>query len=363
MSEGSGPAGDADPVIDIAAGALSAEELVRTEELVDEQALGLEGTRRSTLQRRRYLVNLIQGQGLVAVLVALIVIFWTSSPYFMNVGNWTVIAQLSAILGILAVSQTLLVVSGGIDISVGSTVACASAVIGYLVLHHFTTWEAMGVVLVGGAGIGLINGSIVVRLDVNPLVTTLGMYSILLGASYVIIGTASIPVSSGLMNFLAGRIAGFPTAFVFFMAILLIGIAVSRGTAVGRHIYAIGDNEESAKRAGINTRRIRITLFVISGLFAAFAGVLTTAQLATASPQIGASYLLSVITAVVLGGTRLQGGRGGLIGTLVAVAILGVLQNGFALLQVNAFAQDAVQGFLLILAVLVDQASTRLEVR
>jgi ribose/xylose/arabinose/galactoside ABC-type transport system permease subunit len=331
------------------------------EEMVDDRAHGLETARRDTLQRRRTMVRLIQGQGLVLVLVALIVIFWSSSPYFMNVPNWTVIAQLSAILGILAVSQTLLVLSEGIDISVGSTVACSSAVLGWLVLHHASTFEALMVVLVGGCLVGLVNGSIVVGLKVNPLVTTLGMYSILLGASYTIIGTASIPVSSGLFRFLAGRIAGFPTAFVMFVVIWVVALAVSRGTAVGRHIYAIGDNEEAAARAGINTRRIKISLFVLSGLFAAFAGVLTTAQLSTASPQIGASYLLSVVTAVVLGGTRLQGGRGGLLGTLIAVAILGVLQNGFALLQVNAFAQDIVQGILLILAVLVDQTTTRLE--
>jgi ribose transport system permease protein len=211
--------------------------------------------------------------------------------------------------------------------------------------------------------IGMINGTIVVKMGVDPLVVTLGMYSILLGTSYTIVGTQSLPVSSPIFDFLSGNVGDVPWVFIIFAVIWVIGLLVSHFTAVGRHIYAIGDNEESAARAGIHTARIRISLFVISGLFAALAGVLTTAQLGTSSPAVGATYLLSVVTAVVLGGTRLSGGRGGLVGTLIAIAILGVVQNGFALLEANAFTQNIVLGFLLVAAVLVDQTTSRFERR
>lgn len=331
---------------------------------VDESEGGLERARQTTLDRRRALVRLLQGQGLLLVLVALIVVFWVSSPYFMVVANWSVIAQISALLGILAVSQTLLVVSGGIDISVGSTVACSCAMIGYLSLDHgFTILEACVVVLVGSALVGLVNGTIVVKLNVNPLVVTLGMYSILLGLAYTIVGTQSLPVSSSFFNFVSGQVGPVPWVFIIFAVFWGIGMLISHFTAVGRHIYAIGDNREAAERAGLHTNRIRIMLFVVSALVAGVVGILTTAQLSTSSPDVGSTYLLSVITVVVLGGTRLSGGRGGLFGTLIAIAILGVLQNGFALLQFTSFTQDIVLGFLLIAAVLVDQTTSRFERR
>jgi ribose/xylose/arabinose/galactoside ABC-type transport system permease subunit len=349
--EGAGPA----PVVPDAA--------KHAEERADQKAVGLEGTRQTTLERRRAMLHLLQRQGLLVVLIGLIITFWASSPYFMSTGNWGVIAQISAVLGILAVSQTLLVVSGGIDISVGSAVGCSSALIAYLVLHHVTAVEAGAIVLAAGAGVGLINGTIIVKLGVNPLVTTLGMYSMLFGLSFVIIGPESVSVSSGVFRFLASSVNFIPVAFVIFVVMLIIGILVARQTALGRHIYAIGDQEEAAARAGINTQRVRLLLFVFSGFIAAFAGVLTTAQLSSGSAQVGGTYLLSVVTAVVLGGTRLSGGRGGLFGTFIAVMILGVLQNGFALLQVNSYLQNVVLGFLLILAVLVDQTASRLERR
>jgi ribose transport system permease protein len=335
-----------------------------SEVAVDDHLLGLEGERQTALERRRDLIRLLQNQGLLVVLIALTAFFWIKSPYFMSVSNWSIIAQISAILGILAVGQTLLVLAGGIDISVGSVVACSSAVISYLVVHGLNTIEATVVVLFAGAAVGLVIGVIIVKLDVNPLVTTLGMYSILLGLSYTIAGFQSVPVNSAFYSFLQGSIfQQLPWVFVFFVVTFLIGLVVARQTAVGRHIYAIGDNEEAAARAGINTHRIRMGLYVMSGLLGAFAGVLTTAQLSAASPEVGQTYLLAVVTAVVLGGTRLSGGRGGLFGTFVAVAILSVLENGLALLQQSHFMQDIFLGTLLIAAVLFDQLTSSYERR
>ena len=345
----------ADPVMDLVARATR-----QAEQMIDAQAEQV-AARQSALNRRRVMIGLAQRQGLLAVLAVLVVIFWTSNPYFMTVGNWSTIGRISAILGILAVSQTLLVIAGEIDISVGSVVACSSALIGLLVQHHLTSLEASLIVLAGGVLVGLVTGAIIVYLEVNSLVTTLGMYSILLGVGFLILGTQTLPVNSGLFSFLAGQVGPVPWMFILFLVIWAVGLALSKLTAVGRHIYAIGDSEEAAKRAGVNTARVRIGLYVASGALASFGGVLTTAELNTASPQVGATYLLSVVTAVVLGGTRLTGGRGGLMGTMIAIAILSILQNGFALLQVSSYAQNVVLGGLLILAVLVDQTTSRFE--
>jgi ribose transport system permease protein len=341
----------------------AAEAAHASEVLTDQEVLGLEQERQTALDRRRTTIRLLQNQGLLVVLAGTIVFFWIKSPFFMSVSNWSIIAQISAILGMLAVGQTLLVISGGIDISVGSVVACSSALIAYLVVHGLDTIEATIVVLAGGAGVGLVIALLVVRLNVNPLVTTLGMYSILLGVAYQIAGFQSVPVTSGFYTFLQGSIGQLPWVFVFFVIIWLVGLLIARQTAVGRHIYAIGDSEQAAARAGINTARVRTMLYVMSGMLGAWAGVLTTAQLSTASPDVGQTYLLAVVTAVVLGGTRLSGGRGGLFGTFVAVTILGVVENGLALLQESAFMQDVVLGVLLIAAVLFDQVTSSYERR
>jgi ribose transport system permease protein len=188
------------------------------------------------------------------------------------------------------------------------------------------------------------------------------MYLILYGVSYQIIGTSTITIGADHFPFIgAGFVWGIPMTAVIFIGLWLVGFAVLRGTAVGRHIYAIGDNLEAADRAGIRTRRVRILLFMLSAASGALAGILITGQLTTASAEIGAPYLLSVVIAVILGGTSLAGGRGTLFGTLVAVAILGVLQNNFAIHGLPVTTQDIVEGALLIVAVNFDRLVSRLE--
>ena len=147
----------------------------------------------------------------------------------------------------------------------------------------------------------------------------------------------------------------------FFLGLWVIGLVVARWTALGRHIYATGDNFDAAVRAGIQANVLRMGLFIATALSAGLAGIITTSELGSAAPQIGDPYLLSVITAVILGGASLRGGRGTMLGTLVAVAILGVLQNGFALLQFSTYLEDTVLGSLLILAVLTDRLVRRAE--
>lgn len=297
-----------------------------------------------------------RGQGLLGMLIVLIVIFWIASPYFFNLNNFLDIGAVVGILGIMAVAQTLLMISGGIDISLGSNAATSAVTMVIVHQSGVNIWAAAGIGLLIGAGIGALNGFVTVFFGVDPLVTTLGTFSIFQGLAYVIAESRTLIIDSDSFSFLGtGSIGSVPFPLILFALVLLAGIFVERFTRFGRAIYAIGGNFEAARNSGIRVNAMRFTLYVVSGVSGAIAGLLVTSQLSSAAPQIGTSYLLAVITAVILGGASLKGGRGSLVGTLIAVAILGVLQNGFALLQWSSFAQSIVLGVFLIVAVLLDQ--------
>lgn len=329
-------------------------------EIAQDQNVG--DRRKRQLERRRHFAERLQGQGLLLILAGVIVIMWSSSPYFMSVDNLFTAAAVVSILGIMAVAETMLIISGEIDISIGSVMALTSVVIGTLVGNGWNVWAAVVVSLVLAAGIGAANGVLTVWLRINSLVVTLGMYSIVLGVAYVLSDSSTVIIDGDGFSWLgSAAVWRIPVPVFFFLAVWLIGQYVLRSTALGRHVYAVGDNAESAVRAGVRADGLRIGLFIAMSLSAALAGIIVTSQLSSAAPQIGDPYLLSVVTAVILGGASLAGGRGTLRGTLIAIAILGVLQNGFALLQYSVYTQYIVQGGLLIFAVLTDQLVRRAE--
>ncbi len=327
---------------------------------VEEEQRSLENERR--LARRRRFLQRVQQQGLGLVLIIVVCIMWASSPYFMNRYNLLTAASVVSILGIMAVTETLLVIAAEIDISIGGVMALVSVVVGLLVGHGLNIWLAAALGMVVAAIVGAINGIITVFFKINSLVTTLGTFSIATGLAYVLSGTTTVQISGSGFQFLgSGNIFSVPSTVYFFVAIWLVGAFIARFTTLGRHIYATGDNIDAADRSGIRPNKIRIGLFVFNSLAAGFAGLVVTSELVSSAPQIGDPYLLAVVTAVILGGSSLTGGRGRLSGTLLAVAILGVVQNGFALLEFSSYLQNLVTGCLLILAVLVDQFVRRAE--
>lgn len=312
-------------------------------------------------QRRARFVRTLQTQVVAGVLVVLVVTFSLASPHFFSLSNLLDIGATFGILGIMAVTQTFLVISKGIDISIGSVAAVVGVLLGFFYINGVNIWVATLLSLLAGCAIGLFNGFLVVRLGLDPLVATLGAYSIFLGAAYVISGVRTLVISDPVFNFLgAGNIVGIPFTFVVFIIVFAVGLFIERRTVAGRAVFAIGGNQEAARLSGIRVTRIRLVLYALSSLSAAVAGILLASQLGTSSPNVGTTYLLSVVTAVVLGGSSLDGGRGSLLGTLLAVAILGVLQNGFALLAFSSFAQQMVLGGLLIAAVALDTATRKM---
>jgi ribose transport system permease protein len=262
----------------------------------------------------------------------------------------------------MAVAETLVIIMGEIDVSIGSVMALTSVLIGLLVGQGLNPWVASLVALLAASGVGLVNGVLVVFFKINSLVVTLGMYSVALGVAYVLSNSSTVAIGgSGFGTIGSGTVGSVPVQVFIFLGIWTAAYAVLRLTALGRHIYAVGNNYEAAVRAGIRADALQIGLFVTMSVSAAVAGIIVTSELSSAAPQIGDPYLLSVITAAILGGASLAGGRGTLVGTLIAVAILGVLQNGFALLSLSVYTQYIVLGSLLILAVLTDQLARRAE--
>ncbi|MCU1489062.1 MAG: hypothetical protein JWM85_467, partial [Acidimicrobiaceae bacterium] len=322
-------------------------------DLNDERVAVLQEQR---LAQRRRFIERLQGEGLILVFGLVFVVMWASSPYFLTVANLLTAASVVSVLGIMAVLETLIVIVGEIDISIGSVMAATSVMIGLLVTSGLDVWLAAVIGLAFAGAVGAINGLITVYFKINSLVTTLGTYSIFLGIAYVVSNTMTVNIGGeGFSKLGSGTILSIPVPVFFFVAIWAAVFFVARFTVLGRHIYATGDSYEAALRAGIQADRLRIGLFVAIGLSAGVAGILVTSELGSAAPQIGDPYLLSVVTAVILGGASLRGGRGTMLGTLVAVAILGVLQNGFALLQFSSFLENTVIGCLLIFAVLTDR--------
>lgn len=337
-----------------------AETLATQAEIAADQSTG--DRRKQQLERRRRYAERLQNQGLLLILAAVIGIMWWSSPYFMSVDNLFTAAAVVSILGIMAVLETMLIISGEIDISIGSVMALTSVVIGALVGDGMNVWLAVVISLFLAAGIGAVNGGLTVFLKINSLVVTLGMYSIVLGVAYVLSDSTTVIIDGNGFDWIGSSyVWRIPVPVFFFLAVWIIGQFVLRTTALGRHVYAVGDNAESAVRAGVRADGLRVGLFIGMSLSAALAGIIVTSQLSSAAPQIGDPYLLSVVTAVILGGASLAGGRGTLRGTLISIAILGVLQNGFALLQYSVYTQYIVQGGLLIFAVLTDQLVRRAE--
>ena len=316
---------------------------------------------RKEVARGRRLATLIQGQGLLAMALLICIYFGLSSPFFFTTGNVLIIGATAAPLGIMALAQTFLILSGGIDVSVGSVVAISTVTAGLLMQAGLDFWPAAGAAIALGAGVGGINAILVVALGINPIISTLGTLSVFQGLAFAITGGRTIVVDDPTLAYIGiGSLVGLPVPMVMFLILFVVAVVFERFTRWGRTIYAIGGNEEAARLSGLRVKSTRAGLYILSGASGGLAGVLILGQLSAASPQVGATFLLSVVTAVILGGASLTGGKGTVVGTIVAVAILGMLNNGFALLGSSSAAQQVALGVALIFAVLLEQVGRRL---
>ena len=322
------------------------------------------------MNRKSFLEQLARFQSFLA-LALMVMALGLASPNFLTVDNtMNVLRQISINL-CLSLGMTLVILSGGIDLSVGSVLALAGAVAAGLLknglaLPHFNLlvqFTVPGAIVAGiavGLAVGWANGLAVTRFRLPPFVATLGMLSIARGLT--MLWTGGFPIT-GLGDAFGrlgtGRALGVPMPVWISAALVAVFIAVTRRTTFGRHVYAVGGNERAATLSGLAVPRIKLLVYTLGGGLAAVAGVLVTARLDSATPNAGIGYELDSIAAVVIGGTSLSGGRGSILGTVLGCLIIGVLNNGLFLLDVSPFWQQVVKGFVILAAVALDKMGAR----
>jgi ribose/xylose/arabinose/galactoside ABC-type transport system permease subunit len=304
-------------------------------------------------------VSLIGGQnlGLLAALAILVAIIRTQSPYFFLSSNLLNIGSAISVLGVLAIVQTVVIVSGGLDISVGSAAGLTSVMTATALMHvhdlAFGLFAGLGI----GLAAGTFNGIVITFGRVNPVIATLATFSAFRGAAELVTNGNSVGVTNSSFNYLgSGRLAGLPVPFVILLGVAVVFFVALRYTDIGRNVYALGGNPTAARLAGINVTRYKLGIYMVSGLMAGLAGILLTARTTSGQPISGSQGLeLASITAALLGGAALNGGKGTIVGAFLGVTILGVLENGLTLLNVSSFYQDVARGGLLVAAVILQE--------
>ena len=297
---------------------------------------------------------------LLAFFALLLVIFSVLSPWFWSFENMVSMGANMAFIGIMAAVGTPLIVAGGLDLSVAAVAGLSGVIVTLMHEGGMGAWTGVIAALVFGMCAGVGNGVLATGLRLNPLIVTLGTMSIITGVSLVLTNGLTRPLSAENFNWVGNsRPLGIPFPLILMLVLFFLLWLVETFTPFGRQIYAAGGNADAARLLGVRVKRVQIILYALSGISGALAGVVLAAMLGAAAPDAAGRHLLTIITAIILGGTSLFGGRGGVWGTLLAVLILGALNNGLTLLNVSSFWQDVIRGIVLLCAVALDQARTR----
>lgn len=291
-------------------------------------------------------------------LILLIIVVSILNSSFLDLSNLLNLLRQISINGLIAFGMTFIILTGGIDLSVGSILALSSAFIALMITSGVDPIIALIIGVLIGFVLGAVNGLLVTKGNMAPFIATLATMTIFRGLTLVI--TDGNPITNLGDSYLfqlfgKGYFIGIPVPAVTMIIVFVILLIILQKTTFGRHTYAIGGNEVSAKISGIKVNNIKILIYGISGLMSALAGGILTSRLNSAQPTAGTSYELDAIAAVVLGGTSLTGGKGRIVGTLIGVLIIGVLNNGLNLLGVSSFYQQVVKGVVILIAVLIDR--------
>ncbi|GMB09368.1 ribose ABC transporter membrane protein [Thermolongibacillus altinsuensis] len=294
---------------------------------------------------------------LIGLMLLCIVLAFLSDSFF-TVDNWLNILRQVSINALIAFGMTFVILTGGIDLSVGSVLALSSAIAAGLMASGMGGFSAIIIGIMAGLVMGALNGVIITKGRVAPFIATLATMTIFRGATLVY--TEGRPItgfSDDILFQMIGRgyFLGIPVPVVFMVVIYAVLYFVLKKTTFGRHTYAIGGNEEASRLSGIRVDRLKIWIYSLTGGLSALAGLILTSRLNSAQPTAGTAYELDAIAAVVLGGTSLSGGRGWIFGTFVGALIIGVLNNGLNLLNVSSFYQQVIKGIVILLAVILDR--------
>lgn len=314
---------------------------------------------------------LLRGRAFFA-LIAIIIVFSSLSPNYFTVNNLLQMSAHVAVFAILAIGMLMVILNGGIDLSVGSTVGLSGVVAGWMMqgvsipalgIELFpSVWVVVVVALATGAFVGLINGILISRFKVAPFVATLGMLYVVRGAALLITGGLTYPDlqgqdalgNTGFNHLGFDRIFGIPTGVIVMIVLAIIASGVLNRTVFGRWVYASGGNERAAELSGIPVKKVKIRVYVLSGVCAAIAGVVIASELTSANPTAGNTFELTAIAAVVIGGASLMGGKGTVRGTLLGAFVIGFLSDGLVIIGISEYWQMIFKGAVIVLAVLLN---------
>ncbi|RUX89620.1 ABC transporter permease [Mesorhizobium sp. M7A.F.Ca.CA.004.08.1.1] len=314
-------------------------------------------------------------------LIAVLIFFSIAAPNFLSTANLILMSKHVALNAFLAMGMTFVIITGGIDLSVGSIVGLCGMVAGYLVLNgidlqigytiYFNVFEIALITLAVGILIGAVNGLLITRLNVAPFIATLGVLYVARGLALLSSDGRTFPNLVGKpelgttgFGFLgAGRLLGLPVAIWILIVVALGAAYLAKYTPLGRHIFAVGGNERASRISGVRVNMVKMFVYMFSGFCAAIVGLIISSELMASHPATGESFELNAIAAAVLGGTSMSGGRGTIGGTIVGAFVIGILSDGLVMMGVSSFWQMVIKGLVIIVAGVVDQAQRRLQSR
>ncbi|MDX1731107.1 MAG: ABC transporter permease [Aurantimonas coralicida] len=314
-------------------------------------------------------------------LILVFVFFAFAAPNFLSTANMVIMSKHVALNAFLAIGMTFVIVSGGIDLSVGSIVGLCGMVAGWLILNgidlglgwsiQFNTIEICLLVVIVGVAVGAINGFLITKLNVAPFIATLGTLYVARGAAMLSSDGRTFPNLNGNAEYGsdtfrmigAGDFLGIPISIWMLIVVGCVAAYIAKRTPLGRYIYAVGGNEKAAALSGVKVNRVKYFVYMFSGFCAALVGIIIASQLVAAHPATGDTFELNAIAAAVLGGTSMSGGRGKIGGTIIGAFVIGVLSDGLVMMGVSAFWQTVIKGLVIIAAVVIDQAQQRVQSR
>ncbi len=309
---------------------------------------------------RKSINNFLQVAGILPILVLICILFTYLSPNFLTPGNIVNIFRQASVNIVLATGMTFVILTGGIDLSVGSILAVSAVASLIISLIPGLSWAAVIAGLLTGLALGLLNGALIAFLDVPPFIVTLGSLTALRGGAYLIANGTTVFNRDLNFAWIGNTYLGpFPWLVVIALLTVLASWFVLRQTVLGVQIYAVGGNERAARLTGIKVNRVLLFVYGVSGLLAGLAGIMSASRLYSATGTLGQGYELDAIAAVILGGTSFTGGIGTIGGTLLGALIIAVLNNGLTLLNMSYFWQLVVKGLVIIVAVIIDRLRRR----
>lgn len=312
---------------------------------------------------KKKILDFFRRQGALLALIVLVIVALIKFPVFRQVDNLLNILVQNSMIGIIAVAMTLVIITGGIDLSVGAVTAVSSV----LLASASGTNNALlifGLPLVVGVVLGLANGFVISRMNVAPFISSLGMMMVARGIGLVITSGNSVPFDkiskAWIMSLAKAKLLGFPVLILIWMLVVALGIYVTRKTRFGRSVYAVGGNEDAAKMMGVQPENVKLIVYGISGLAAALSGVILASRLGSGQPVTCEGWEMDAIAAVAIGGTSMSGGRGGVLGTVFGVLILAIIKNMINLQgSLNSWWQSIITGILLLAVILMQARSAR----